>query len=210
MYPTQDLAPVFPILAEAGAITTTGVFALDRLGELAGDPPDAIVVAVCFDPSQRVTVVRGLHRDFPHALILVIGRDSTSAAARDVLIAGAHAFVLEQDAARALGPALRAVRAGLVCAPQSAMRGIARPSFTSREKDVLALVVTGMTNQQIAARLWLAESTVKTHVASAFAKLGVRSRKDAAAVVLDPAEGLRAIALPPELTAHPSDAPLVG
>jgi DNA-binding NarL/FixJ family response regulator len=57
--------------------------------------------------------------------------------------------------------------------------------------------LAGLTNRQIAARLYLAESTVKTHVASAFAKLGVRSRKDAVAVLLDPDEGLAATALPP-------------
>ena len=61
---------------------------------------------------------------------------------------------------------------------------------------MLALLVAGLTNRQIAARLYLAESTVKTHVTSAFSKLGVRSRKDAAAILLDPAEGLLATALP--------------
>ena len=55
---------------------------------------------------------------------------------------------------------------------------------------MLALVVRGLGNRQIALRLFLSESTVKSHLASAFQKLGVRSRKEAAAVLLDPDEGL--------------------
>ena len=50
---------------------------------------------------------------------------------------------------------------------------------------MLELLVTRLTNGQIAARLYLAESTVKSRVASAFAKLGVRSRKEAATLLRD-------------------------
>ena len=51
-------------------------------------------------------------------------------------------------------------------------------------------MVEGAPNRQIADRLFLAESTVKSHLASAFQKLGVRSRKEAAALLVDPDEGL--------------------
>ena len=61
----------------------------------------------------------------------------------------------------------------------------------------------GSTNQEIAARLYLTESTVKSHLATAFEKLGVRSRKEAAALLLDPGERLQAAALPSELTISP-------
>ena len=50
------------------------------------------------------------------------------------------------------------------------------------------LVVMGFTNSQIGSRLFLAESTVKSHLSSAFSKLGVRSRSEAAALILDPEE----------------------
>ena len=73
---------------------------------------------------------------------------------------------------------------------------MAKPTFSHREKEILELLVAGMTNRQIGDRLYLSESTVKTHVTAAFAKLGVRSRKDAAAILLDPAEGLAPTALP--------------
>jgi DNA-binding NarL/FixJ family response regulator len=55
---------------------------------------------------------------------------------------------------------------------------------------VLGLVVMGYMNSQIAAQLFLAESTVKSHLSSAFGKLGVRSRNEAVSVILDPARGL--------------------
>jgi predicted transcriptional regulator len=53
-------------------------------------------------------------------------------------------------------------------------------------------VAAGLTNGEIADSLFLSESTVKSHLSSAFAKLGVRSRKEAAALVLDPEQGLGA------------------
>jgi DNA-binding NarL/FixJ family response regulator len=61
--------------------------------------------------------------------------------------------------------------------------------LTSREKQILTLVVAGLTNSQIASELFLAESTVKSHLSSAFAKLGVSSRSEAVAVILDPERG---------------------
>ena len=51
------------------------------------------------------------------------------------------------------------------------------------------MVVTGLTNSQIADELFLAVSTVKSHLSSAFSKLGVSSRSEAAAVILDPERG---------------------
>ena len=50
-------------------------------------------------------------------------------------------------------------------------------------------VAAGLTNSEIAESLFLSESTVKSHLSSAFAKLGVRSRREAAALVLDPDQG---------------------
>jgi DNA-binding NarL/FixJ family response regulator len=63
-------------------------------------------------------------------------------------------------------------------------------SLSMREKQVLSMLVMGFTNAEIAAKLFLAESTVKSHLSSAYTKLGVRSRKDAATMILDPVAGL--------------------
>ena len=90
---------------------------------------------------------------------------------------------------------IRTVAVGHVVVPRELRRCIVRPAFSHRERQVLGLVVTGLQNREIASRLFLAESTVKSHLATAFEKLGVRSRKEATALVLDPGEGLRALIL---------------
>ena len=62
-------------------------------------------------------------------------------------------------------------------------RGV-MPELTPREQEILACVASGMTNGEIASRLHVAESTVKTHLTSAYLKLGVKNRTQAAIATL--------------------------
>jgi DNA-binding CsgD family transcriptional regulator len=62
---------------------------------------------------------------------------------------------------------------------------VERPAFSHRERQVLSFVSQGLTNAQIADQLFLSESTIKSHLSSAFAKFGVRSRREAAALFLE-------------------------
>ena len=175
-----------------------GTVAVRGIDDLADARPDAVVLVADSAAAAGMAALRRIRREVPGVRVVVVARDDRSAiAARQALNAGAEAFVPVNDAEQALAPALDAVLAGLVCAPRAARRLVAKPTFSHREKEVLELLVEGLTNRQIAARLFLAESTVKSHVAAAFAKLGVRSRKDAVALLLDPAEGLATTALPP-------------
>ena len=189
-------ASLVAILADDGLTPHAGVLPLSRVDELGRKPPTVVVLATDLAHPAGLAAVRSLRRELPSARIVVTGRDVRGGLARQALNAGADAFVSEQDAPEALAAAVRAVVAGLVCAPQATRRLVAKPTFSHREKEILELVVAGMTNRQIAGRLYLAESTVKSHVTAAFAKLGVRSRKDAAAILLDPTEDLAATALP--------------
>jgi len=102
-----------------------------------------------------------------------------------MLQAGARGIVLSDELERALAPTVRATHAGQVAIPRPARHQIFRPVLSHRESTVLAMVALGRSNGQIAASLHLEESTVKSHLRSLFAKLGVRSREDAAAAVLD-------------------------
>jgi DNA-binding CsgD family transcriptional regulator len=66
---------------------------------------------------------------------------------------------------------------------------IGNPALTPREREVLAVVSEGLTNAQIARRLWVAESTVAKHLEQAYAKLGVHSRTAAIARLRAPHGG---------------------
>ncbi len=178
-----------------GLAPSAGVLPASRLSKLAASPPEVAVVAVDVSKPEGLAVIREVRQNGRHTRIVAVARDPRGVLARPALNAGADAFVPQHAATDALGAAVRAVTAGFVCVPRGSRRLVAKPTFSYREKEVLALLVAGMTNRQIAAHLYLSESTVKTHVTSAFAKLGVHSRNEAAAVVLDPAEGLAATAL---------------
>jgi DNA-binding NarL/FixJ family response regulator len=111
---------------------------------------------------------------------------------RSALEAGADGVVFEGDVEVTLVASLHAVIAGQLAVPRQCRYQIDRPTLSRREKETLALVTLGMTNSQIAGRLCLSESTIKSHLSSAFGKLGVRSRNEAVKLILDPQEHLGA------------------
>jgi DNA-binding NarL/FixJ family response regulator len=112
--------------------------------------------------------------------------------ARKLIDAGAAGIVAEEELLETLEPTLRAACAGQVVYPRRLRTAAERPTLSYREKQVLGLATMGLTNREIAGRLWVAESTVKSHLSTAFGKLGVRSRSEAAALILDPNESLGA------------------
>jgi two-component system, NarL family, response regulator DesR len=167
---------------EAGAIAT--------LNGASSSASDIRVMAV--DLAQPISLRRlraTLSRPDAGAIVAVSPKCGRLGARR-ALRAGAHSLVLEEALEEALVPAVRAVAAGFSVVPAVLRDGVDFLSFSHREREVLGLAIEGHTNGAIAARLFLAESTVKSHLSSAYRKLGAVGRKDAAAMVLDPAEGL--------------------
>jgi DNA-binding NarL/FixJ family response regulator len=151
------------------------------------DHKTTVLVAPALDDRQ-IDRIESLRKLNPDAAIVVVSDAPTFKAMRDAVDAGADGVVQTHELA-AIGAALRAALAGQITLPRS-WRDSARPLLSPREKQVLAMLVMGFSNSEIAAKLFVSESTVKSHVSSAFSRLGVRSRSEAAALILDPDRGL--------------------
>jgi DNA-binding NarL/FixJ family response regulator len=131
-----------------------------------------------------------LRKRFAQAPVVVACASIQRREVRAALAAGAAGVVVHGELDSSLGSCLHAVRAGQICVPRGHWQQVEPPVLSMRERQVLGLVAMGYMNSQIAGRLFLAESTVKGHLSSAFAKLGVRSRNEAADLILDPERGL--------------------
>lgn len=145
---------------------------------------DVLVVSGGSKPEGRLSAVRRLCERVPDVAVVVVLPSLGDGVARAMIAAGARGVVLGSELERTLAPTVRATRTGQVSVPEPGRRQIFPPALSHRENTILALVARGHTNAQIAARLFLAESTVKSHLRSVFAKLGVSSRQEAAAVAI--------------------------
>ena len=163
------------------------------LSERAGRHPDAVVLACNPYEPASLAAIRRLADALRTTYLVVVSSDPDGAGLRQALNAGADGVVFESDLESTLGPVTQSVLVGHISLPRRFHRCVVKPVFSHREKEVLAMVVKGLGNRQIANRLFLAESTVKSHLSTAFQKLGVRSRKEAAALLMDPEEGLEAV-----------------
>ena len=133
-----------------------------------------------------------LRDDHSAPIVAILERLPTARGARAVsaLLEGS---VLAEDLAQALLPTLLAVAAGQCVVPGSVRELLQRPPLSPRERQVLAMVVLDFSNAEIAEiaeKLVVTESNVKSHLTSAFSKLGVNSRNAAAELILDHESGL--------------------
>jgi DNA-binding NarL/FixJ family response regulator len=160
-------------------------------------PADVAVLAFDLSASHRITELRTAVREFPVRHFTIVSPDSGPLGARRAVREGVAGIVLEDDVEKALVPAVRAVAAGLSAIPMTLRTAADKASLSRRELEVLRLVAAGKTNHEIALALFLAESTVKSHLTSLFRKVGVESRKEIARLALDPEEGLSHLIRPP-------------
>jgi DNA-binding NarL/FixJ family response regulator len=170
------------------------IVVFDSFEELSGEagPQDFSVIVLWAQDtvSAPARLVEPLAQRFAPAPIVMVCAGIERWAVRAALAAGASGVVLLDELGTALWPCLQAVQSGQTCVPRGHWRQIVPPALSAREKQILGLVVMGYMNSQIAAQLFLAESTVKSHLSSAFGKLGVRSRNEAVNLILDPERGL--------------------
>ena len=160
------------------------------LGTATGSTATVVVLSTAPRRSASRSALREVHAVAQDARLVLVTPGMQGQAVRSALDAGADAIVFEPEISVALELAVRAVHAGQFMLSRSVRDQVEPAVLTFREKQVLGMVVIGLTNGEIASRLYLAESTVKSHLSSVFSKLGVCSRHEAAARILDPRQGL--------------------
>jgi two-component system, NarL family, response regulator DevR len=180
-----DGEPGIEVVAEAGGVEE----ALARVGATL---PDVVVVDVRLPDGDGVALCRALRSLDPAPKCLVLTAFDDERALVEAIMAGASGYLLKQVRGQDLVDAVREVAAGrsLLDPVTTAhvldrMRESAKTdelaALTERERAVLELMGEGMTNRQIAERLFLAEKTVKNYVTSVLAKLGMERRTQAVA-----------------------------
>jgi two-component system, NarL family, response regulator DesR len=149
---------------------------------------DVLVVAV-ESPSGGNSQIGRVRDKHPSARLVLFTATATPAEARLLLVDDVAGLVLERDAESALALVVRATCVGQISYPLELMPTRLRTALSNREKQALGMVVMGFSNAEIATKLHVSESTVKSHLYSAFATIGVRTRKEAVALILDPNAG---------------------
>lgn len=159
------------------------------LANIGGRRFDLIVVVEPEDSAYSDETFASLRKANSSTLVIVVCSPERTRA-ETLLWGGVDGIIVEPGADAAIGPVVRSVLAGYLVVPRALRVALEPPPLSARERQTLALVIEGLTNREIADRLYLAESTVKRHLSSTFRRLGVSSRREAAAAVLSAEHGL--------------------
>ena len=149
-------------------------------------PGDALVVSCRAIDGDDLALLKELRAGFPEVPVVAVCETINARSVRRAIRHGIAGVVTAEDLGEALAPTVEAVLAGQIAMPREVRDGASMPVLSFREKQILAMVVMGFSNREIGSRLFLADTTVKTHLSSAFKKLDVSSRSEAAALILDP------------------------
>src|SRR4051812_19867656 len=134
---------------------------LRRAGFAAGASGRTLAVLLCSRSATKNTqeIKRLLRADADARVLAVVPADAPNSALRKLLLAGAQGIVIDGELEPALVPTARAMVAGQLAVPGRLARNLAPQPLSFREQEVLELVTLGLTNREIADRLYLAEST---------------------------------------------------
>ena len=155
--------------------------------------PDVVLMDLVMPGMNGVEATRQVLESCPGVKVVALTSFTDDGLIEDTLRAGAIGYLMKNVSADQLADAIRAAHAGKsTLAPEVAdalVRAVSAPksiaeTLTSREREVLALMAEGLTNADIADRLVIGVSTVKTHVSSIISKLGVSSRTEASAIAI--------------------------
>jgi two-component system, NarL family, response regulator LiaR len=155
--------------------------------------PDVVLMDLMMPGMDGATATRLIREQFPQVQVIALTSFKEEGLVRNALRAGAIGYLLKDVSADELARAIRGAHSGRASLSPEAAQALVHSEnqspapghdLTERERVVLALMVEGLTNTQIAARLVVSPSTIKTHVSNILSKLGVASRSEAVALAL--------------------------
>jgi NarL family two-component system response regulator LiaR len=155
--------------------------------------PDVVLMDMVMPEMDGATATHLIRQQNPNVQVLALTSFKEEKLVQNALQAGAIGYLFKDVSADELAQAIRAAHAGrATLAPEAAQALVHAANqppepghdLTERERAVLTLLVEGLTNTQIAARLVVSPSTIKSHVSNILAKLGVSCRAEAAALAV--------------------------
>ncbi len=155
---------------------------------------DVVLMDMIMPRMDGITAVREIRASAPGTHVIMLTSFSEEQNVQDALQAGAIGYLMKNISGDELAAAIRRASEGQsTLAPEAAqalIRMTTRPpavgsDLTEREREVLALMIEGLNNREIAERLIISSSTVKNHVSSILEKLGTTSRTHAVALALE-------------------------
>jgi NarL family two-component system response regulator LiaR len=155
--------------------------------------PDVVLMDMVMPDMDGPTATRLIREQSPSIQVIALTSFKEESLVQGALQAGAIGYLLKDVSADELAQAIRSAHAGRSTlspeAAQALVHAVSQPpatglDLTERERVVLALMVEGLNNTQIAGRLTVSPSTIKSHVSNILSKLGVSSRTEAVTLAL--------------------------
>jgi len=150
--------------------------------------PDVTLMDLQMPHLNGTEAISLIKKEFPNAKIIVLSTYSGDVQVLGAIKAGARGYILKGHVGRELLQAIRAVHAGQKRIPPELAVELAdhagEEELSSREVDVLRLIAAGNANKQIADKLSIGETTVKSHISNILAKLGANDRAHAVTIAL--------------------------
>jgi NarL family two-component system response regulator LiaR len=155
--------------------------------------PEVILMDMFLPAMDGAATTQAIRQRYPQIQVIVLTSFKEGKLIKNALEAGAIGYLLKDVSADDLVRAIRAAHAGRATLSPEAAQALVEESnlppapgldLTEREREVLTLMIEGLNNVQIAGRLTVSPSTIKSHVSNILSKLGVASRTEAVTLAL--------------------------